>query len=82
MKNLTFTIIALLTVLAVGWITISENKRNELKNDIKQLKQDNLRVIDSLKKEIYVKDSIVMDCEGVLMNKKDAIRFKQIYFKS
>ena len=82
MKNLTFTIIALLAVLAIGWITISENKITSLKNDIEQLKQDNLIVVDSLKNEIYVKDSIVMDCEGVLMNKKDAIRFKQIYFKS
>jgi len=73
------TILALLFVSFIVWIGILRNENKALRNDIKQLKIDYSISLDSLRNEIYVKDSIVMDCEGILQNPKDAIRLKRIY---
>jgi len=73
------TILALLFVSFIVWIGILRNENKALRNDINQLKIDYSISLDSLRNEIYVKDSIVMDCEGILQNPKDAIRLKRIY---
>ena len=79
MKTISFTIIALLIVLSYWLHYELRTQRKSLKNDIKQLKLDYSLSLDSLKNEIYVKDSIVMDIEGIIKDQKDANRFKRIY---
>jgi hypothetical protein len=82
MKILTQTILALLIVSLIGWVTISENKNKALENDLKQQEVNFNISLDSLKNEIYVKDSIVMDIEGIVKDQKDCVRFKRIYNKA
>ena len=79
MKTISFTIIALLILLSYWLHYELRTQRKSLKNDIKQLKLDYSLSLDSLKNEIYVKDSIVMDIEGIIKDQKDANRFKRIY---
>ena len=79
MKTINFTIIALLILLSYWLHYELRTQRKSLKNDIKQLKLDYSLSLDSLKNEIYVKDSIVMDIEGIIKDQKDANRFKRIY---
>ena len=81
-KGITFTIIALLMILSY-WL------HYELRMERKFRKSDKTAIIshytnqlDSVKTILYIKDSIVMDCEGVIKDKKDAIRLKQIYNKA
>jgi len=82
MKVLAQTVLAFLFIYLMGWVTISENKRKSLRNDLKQQEMSFNISLDSLRNEIYIKDSIVMDIEGVVKDKKDCHRFKVIYNKA
>lgn len=66
----------------IFWVTISRNESKALRNDLKHQEMSFNISLDSLKTEIYIKDSIVMEIEGVVKDKKDCHRFKVIYNKA
>ena len=82
MKNLTFTIIAILMLLSYCLHYELRMERKSLKEVKNSFKIDSTNVSNYFLNEIRIKDSIVMDIEGIVKDKKDCIRFKQIYNKA
>lgn len=68
----------LLTVIAVSvcWYVFYDRSEKKRFNELK-LKSDTITL---LKQEKFIKDSLMMDLEDLLLNEKEAARIKKIYF--